>query len=193
MHLKGQIGDVPWKPSFKIHTAWDLCVRDSTAIIFFQVVGQTVRIIDCHEKSKEGLEHYVNILKSKPYSYGKHTHHMTLKCENLGLGIIIRIEKARQLGIKFTIASNNISIPDGIEAVRSAFSKIWIDKQNCKKLITALENYRQEYDAKRKIYKNHPLHDINSHSEDCMRYLCVSLSKTRSPRRTRQTIPRSNL
>lgn len=177
MKLKTQIGMVPWESAFKVHTAWDLGMRDSTAIIFFQVIGQTVRIIDCYEKSKEGLEHYVQVLESKPYSYGKHIAPHDIKVRELGSGIT-RIEKARQLGIKFTVA-DDVSIIDGIEAVRSAFAKTWMDEKLCAPLIKALENYRQEYDVKRKVYKSQPLHDNSSHFADAMRYLCVSLAKTK--------------
>lgn len=177
MRLKGQIGQVPWEAGFKVHTAWDLGVRDSTAIIFFQVIGQTVRIIDCYENNKEGLEHYVRIIESKPYSYAKHIAPHDIRVREFGSGIT-RLEKARQLGINFTL-SNEVSIVDGIEAVRTALSKIWIDEVACKDLIKAIENYRQEFDAKKRIYKSHPLHDFSSHFADCLRYLCVSLPKTR--------------
>ncbi len=177
MRVKGQIGTVPWENGFKVHTSWDIGTRDSTTIIFFQVIGQAVRIIDCYEKNKEGLEHYVKILEQKPYSYGKHIAPHDIAVKEWGSGLS-RIEKARQLGIKFITASN-ISIEDGIESARSAFSKIWIDEINCKPLIKALESYRQEFDHKRKIYKGQPLHDWSSHFADCFRYLCVSLPKTR--------------
>lgn len=177
MRVKGQIGMVPWESSFKVHTAWDLGVADSTCIIWFQIIGQTVRIIDCYEKNKEGLEHYIKIIEAKPYSYGKHFAPHDIKVQEFGSGIT-RIEKARQLGIKFSVA-DDISIVDGIEAVRSAFSKIWIDEKNCSSLIKALENYRQEFDVKKKVYKSHPLHNWASHFADCMRYLCISLPKTR--------------
>ena len=176
MRVRGQIGMVPWESSFKVHTAWDIGTRDSTTIIFFQVVGQIIRIIDCYEKSKEGLEHYVKILESKPYSYGKHICPHDMAVLEFGSGIT-RIEKARQLGVKFTMA-NNVLVEDGIEAVRSALGKIWIDEVTCLPLIKALENYRQEFDVKRKVYKSQPLHDWSSHFSDAMRYLCVSLPKT---------------
>jgi hypothetical protein len=161
MRVNNQIGNVPWELGFKVHTAWDIGVRDATAIIFFQVVGQTIRIIDCYQKSKEGLEHYVNIIKSKPYVYGKHIAPHDIAVREFGSGIT-RLEKARNLGIDFTV-SNNVSIVDGIESVRSALSKIWIDTEKCKDLLKAIENYRQEYDAKKRIYKSHPLHDWSSH------------------------------
>jgi len=176
MRVKGQIGIVPYEHGFKVHTAWDLGVRDSTCIIFYQSIGQTVRIIDCYDKNKEGLEHYVSVLQSKPYTYGRHFAPHDIKVREFGSGMT-RLEKARQLGINFTIAPD-LSIADGIESVRSSFSKLWIDEKNCAPLLKSLENYRQEYDAKKKVYKPHPLHDVHSHYADAMRYLCISLPRT---------------
>ena len=175
MRLNNQIGSVPWESGFKVHTAWDIGVRDSTTIIFFQVIGQTVRIIDYYEKNKEGLEHYVNYVLSKDYTYGKHIGPHDIKVKEFGSGMT-RIEKARQLGIRFEIAPS-VSIMDGIESVRSALSKIWIDEDRCVKLIRALENYRQEYDDKRQVYRDKPLHDVYSHACDSLRYLCISLPR----------------
>lgn len=177
MRINNQITHVPWESSFPVHTAWDIGVRDSTSIIFFQTIGQSVRIIDFYENSKEGLEHYIKILQQKEYSYGKHIGPHDIAVKEFGSGMT-RVEKARRLGIKFTIASR-LSIEDGIEAVRSSFSKIWIDETNCKQLIKSLENYRQEYDAKKKVYKPIPLRSWASHASDSFRYLCVSLPKTR--------------
>lgn len=177
MKLRQQIGDVPWEPALPVFTCFDIGVRDSTSIIFFQVAGPTVRIIDFYEKSKEGLEHYVQVIKNKPYQYSKHIAPHDIKVREFGSGIT-RIEKARQLGITFTVA-NDTSIVDGIEAVRTLLPKCYIDSVRCAKLITALENYRQEYDNKLKVYKAQPLHDSHSHAADAMRYLAVSLPKTR--------------
>jgi len=172
-----RVGDVPWENGFQVHTAWDIGVRDSTCIIFFQVIGQTIRIIDCYEKSKVGLEHYANIIKGKPYTYGRHIAPHDIAVKEWGSGMT-RIEKAKELGINF-ITADNIEIADGIEACRSLFSKIWIDENKCASLIKALQNYRQEYDIKKQIYQPRPLHDWSSHFADTFRYLAVSLPKTR--------------
>lgn len=177
MRIKGQIGTVPWEPAFKVHTAWDLGVRDSTTIIFFQTVGQTIRIIDCYENSKVGLEHYIKIINQKEYSYGKHIAPHDIKVREFTSGVT-RIDKARQLGVNFTIAPD-VYLEDGIETVRSTLSKIWIDERSCANFIKAIENYRQEYDPKKKVYKDHPLHDWSSHWADSLRYMCISLPKTR--------------
>jgi len=177
LRFKNQIGPVPWNPSHKVHTAWDLGVRDNTSIIFYQTFGQSINIIDYYEKNKEGLEHYIQVLQSKPYTYGKHIAPHDIAVREFGSGIT-RLDKARQLGINFTI-SNDASLMDGIEQVRSNLPRMWFDDVRCSKLVTALENYRQEYDSKKKVYKAHPLHDYYSHAADAMRYLCVSLSKVK--------------
>jgi len=177
MRLKGQIGSVPYEEGFKVHTSWDIGVRDSTSILFFQAVGTTVRIFDCYENSKVGLEHYVKVLQSKGYIYGKHIAPFDIRVLEFGTGMT-RIEKAKQLGISFTVAPD-VGIYDGIEAVRSCLSKVWIDEKACAPFIKAMENYRQEYDIKKKVYKPIPLHDWSSHFADAMRYLAISLPKTR--------------
>lgn len=177
MRLNHQISDIPWENGFSVNTAWDLGMRDSTTIIFFQIIGQTIRIIDCYDNNKYGLDHYAKILEQKPYSYGRHIAPHDIKVKELGTGLT-RLEKARQLGIRFTVAPN-LSIEDGIEAVRSQLGRMWIDSTHCKPLIKSLESYRQEFDNKKKVYKSHPLHDFASHFADAMRYLCISLPKVR--------------
>lgn len=187
MRIAGQIGMVPWEPSFKVHTAWDLGVRDSTCVIFYQVIGKTIRIIDSYEKNKEGFEHYAQMIHSKPYIYGKHFAPHDIMVTEWGTGLS-RLEKARELGIKFETRADengtrhsavpNLLIMDGIEAVRTTLPKMWIDENKCGKLIKSLENYRQEYDTKLRIYKPRPLHDFYSHFADAMRYLCLSYEQT---------------
>lgn len=175
MRLRGQIGDVPWEPAHEVHTCFDIGVSDSTTILFVQIIGQTVRIIDSYENSKVGLEHYVKVVKQKPYDYGKHIAPHDIRVKEFGSGIT-RWEKARQLGITYTMAPGypKVTLEDGIEAVRSSLAKIWIDS-SCSSFIKAIENYRQKYDHKNKVYHNEPLHDWSSHWADCLRYLCTSL------------------
>ena len=72
LRRKSQITAVVWDPYLPVHTAWDLGYNDPTTIIFFQVFANQVRIIDCYENNKKGLEHYSKVIKEKEYSYGKH-------------------------------------------------------------------------------------------------------------------------
>ncbi len=179
MRVDGRIATIPYESSFKVHTAWDIG-NDCTSIIFFQTVGQVVRIIDYYENSGSGhgLEFYAKIVLQKEYVYGRHIFPHDMAVTEWGGLRQTRLEKARQLGLNGIICDKK-EIDDGIEAVRSAFARIYIDDVKCAKLVKALENYRQEYDPKKNTYKGIPLHDWASHPADAMRYLCISLPKTR--------------
>jgi hypothetical protein len=164
MRLEGRIGDVPWEPTFKVFTSWDLGVSDPTCIIFYQRCGQTIRIIDYYENIDKGLDHYAKILSEKPYTYGGHFAPHDIRVRELGsTGGLSRLESAARLGIKFNVLPN-LPIEDGIEATRVAMAKWWVDERKCEKLLKALEAYRREYDSKRDVYKDNPLHDWSSHA-----------------------------
>jgi hypothetical protein len=178
MKLESRVTLVPWEVNFRVHTAWDLGVNDPTTIIFFQVCGQIIRIIDCYTNNDKGLDHYAKILSEKEYVYGKHIAPHDIQVREFAGGGVKRIDMARKLGINFVVAPN-IPIEDGIECCRATLGRIWIDEQKCQPLIKALESYRREYDNKRKVYKDHPLHDWSSNFADSFRMLCVSLPKTR--------------
>ncbi len=187
LRLKGQIGKVLWQPQYLVSTAWDLGTADSTCIIWFQRIGSNIHIIDCYEKNKEGLAHYVDVIKSKPYRYDHHWAPHDIGVLEFGSGFT-RLEMARELGLKFetktgdkgiSSALPNMSIMDGIETVRTKLPLMFFDEEKCKPLIKALENYRQEWDEKRKVYRGKPLHDQYSHFSDAMRYLVLSLSKNK--------------
>lgn len=179
MEIDGKVDEVPWEGAFPVHTAWDLGMRDQTVILFFQVIGQTIRIIDCYENSDVGLEHYINIIQAKPYTYGKHIAPHDIKVRDYTGGGRSRWDKASDLGIKFMLAPE-MSIIDGIEVVRSTLNKVWVDRRQCTKLVRALRDYRKEYDTQKKVYKPFPYHDYNSNWADAMRYLCISLPKIRT-------------
>lgn len=160
--LEGHVTEVPWDAGIPVHTAWDLGMSDETVIIFFQLIGQAIKIIDLYANKDVGLEHYINVVLSKPYTYGKHIAPHDIRVRDYTGGGLSRWDKANKLGITFNLAPD-MTIIDGIETVRSTFPRLWIDQTKCAKLISAIRDYRKEYDTKRKVYNNKPLHDANSH------------------------------
>jgi hypothetical protein len=180
LKLRGQIGHVPWEPGLLVYTAWDIGVNDATTIIFFNVVGDgsVIRIMDCYSNNNLGLDHYAKILQDKPYKYGKHFAPHDIKVREWGGGAVTRYEKARQLGIEFTLV-DQVGIIDGIENVWTHFNKFWIDAEKCRSLINALENYRKEWDEMKQIYLPRPVKSWANHYADALRYLCMSIHKTK--------------
>lgn len=190
LRRKGQITKLPWQPDKLVSTAWDLGTKDSTVIIWFQIIGPNIHIIDCYEKNKEGLPHYVDVINSKPYRYDRHWAPADIAVLELGFGLT-RLEIARSLGLKFEVRDGGISsalpdvkVMDGIESVRAKLPQMWFDEEKCKPLLKALENYRGEWDEKRKKYRDNPYHDWTSHFADGMRYLVASLSRSRDGQST---------
>jgi hypothetical protein len=180
LKLKGQICPVHWEPGLLVYTVWDIGVNDATTIIFFQVVGDgtIIRIIDCYSNNNLGLDHYAKLIQEKPYKYGKHFAPHDIKVREWGGGAVTRYEKARQIGLDFTLV-DDVTIMDGIENVWTHFNKFWIDQDKCRSLVNALENYRKEWDEAKAMYTNKPVKSWANHYADAMRYLCLSIHKTK--------------
>ena len=170
----GRVGNVPWDKQRQVCTAWDLGYGDSCAIIFYQIVGQEIHIIDYHEGSGEGLPYYAGILKDKPYIYGEHFAPHDIDSHAFSSGLSAR-EVGAGLGIRFiTLPTLKLRLEDGIEAVRGLFPRFWIDETKCKLLLKCIENYRKEFDMKMEAYKERPRHDKYSHGADSLRYLSIA-------------------
>lgn len=169
----GRLCSLPLEPRLEVHTAWDLGVSDSTAIVFYQKHGQEIRIIDYYEASGEGIAHYAKVLKEKDYVYGEHLAPHDIQVRELGSGKS-RLEVARELGIRFRVVPN-LRIDDGIEAVRTTLPKCWFDEKKCSHLIESLRQYRKDFDEKNKVFRDKPLHDWTSHPADAFRYMCVGI------------------
>ena len=154
--------------SAETETWWDLGMNDSTIITFVQRSKNEIKVIDCYENSGEGLEHYLNIIDSKPYTYSKHIAPHDIRVRELGTNKS-RWESAKELGLEFDIAPK-LSVEDGIEQVRQLLPKCWFHRQNCNKLIEALKSYCKRWDEKNNCFRNRPLHNWASHFADSFRY-----------------------
>ena len=58
--------------------------------------------------------------------------------------------------------------------MRNILAQCWFDKEKCFDGINGLENYRAEYDDKKKKLGNKPVHDWSSHPSDAFRTFAVS-------------------
>jgi hypothetical protein len=166
------VGKVPYDPSKQVITSWDLGVADATAIWFAQFVGKAVHIIDYFEGSNEGLPYYIDVLNRKGYRYGAHIapHDIVVREFSTGKS---RRDLAFDLGIDFQVAPK-LKVMDGIDATRTYLNKCWFDADRTKKGLEALLQYRSNYDDKKKIWSQKPVHDWTSHASDAFRYLAVT-------------------
>jgi hypothetical protein len=173
---EGRICAVPHDPAVEVFTAWDLGIGDATAIWFAQTIGREVRVLDYYEASGVGIDHYVKVLRDKPYLYGRHFLPHDADASELGTGKSIR-ESLAGLGVRDTAIAPKLTVEEGINAARMLIPKCVFDAKKCKEGLEALRQYRKEYDEKLKTFKQRPLHDWASHGADAFRYLALSVDR----------------
>jgi phage terminase large subunit len=169
-----RIAGVPYEPTATVYTAWDLGIRDATAIWFAQVVGREIRIIDYYEATGADLGHYVREITQRPYLYAGHIVPHDAQAKELGTGKS-RLEVLESLGLKNITIAPMHRVEDGINAVRTIIPRCWFDAKKCVRGIDALKLYRSEYDDKLQALKPRPVHDWTSHAADAFRYLAMTL------------------
>lgn len=170
---------VRYNPGIPVITAWDLGMSDAMSIVFAQIVGREVHIIDYLEHSGEGLEYYAAELKKKKYDYGQHYGPHDLEVRELGTGKS-RKEVAKGFNIDFVTVPRIANHAEGIQATRTFLPMCWFTEntQNddeddsvdgekktigVDRLIDCLDSYRKDWDDKLGVYKSTPRHDWASH------------------------------
>ena len=180
LRAEGRIKDLPWEPSIPVSTAWDLGMGDSTAIWCMQLHNSEVRVIDYYEASGESLGHYVNWLRGRPYTWGRHVLPHDAQVRELGTGRS-RVEILGSLGVRAEICKQ-FSLDDGLEAARLFLKRCWFDQTKCRQGIEALQNYRREKNTRTDEYKSEPVHDWASHGADAFRYAAIALREQAKPK-----------
>ena len=161
---QGRISDVPYDEAIPVHTGWDLGIGDSTAIWFFQVVGDEVHYIDHYEAHGQKLDHYLGVLSSKPYRYGIDFLPHDAKARELISGRS-RVEHLAISGRAVRVLPQT-KIEDGINAARLILPRAWFDRVKCADGLEALRQYRAEFDERTRTFRDRPRHDWASHSAD---------------------------
>ena len=170
-----KITKLPHETNLQVDTWWDLGVNDATAIWFTQQLGTEIRVIDYVEDTGKGLDHYIKLVKEKPYVYNSHNAPHDIAVREFTSGKA-RIDIAWDMGIKFDIVPN-IPVADGINAARAIFNRCIFDEEKCKVGLLALRNYKKQFDELKNTFKLKPLHDWSSNAADSFRYMAVGISE----------------
>lgn len=175
---KKHMQEIPREELSRTFTAWDLGMGDSTSIWVAQLVGTEVRLIDYYENHGVGLDHYVKWIKDNDYLKAEHILPHDVRVRELGSGKS-RLEMLEEAGLEIKIAPR-MGLDDGIQAVRRLLPRCWFNVPQVQTGLNCLRNYRRDYDEKRKIFYERPLHDWSSHGSDSFRYLALGLDEGHS-------------
>jgi len=175
---KKHMQEIPREELSRTFTAWDLGMGDSTSIWVAQLVGTEVRLIDYYENHGVGLDHYVKWIRDNDYLKAEHILPHDVRVRELGTGKS-RLEMLEDAGLEVKIAPR-MGLDDGIQAVRRLLPRCWFNVPKVQTGLNCLRNYRRDYDEKRKIFYERPLHDWSSHGSDSFRYLALGLDEGHS-------------
>jgi len=175
---KKHMQEIPREELSRTFTAWDLGMGDSTSIWVAQLVGTEVRLLDYYENHGVGLDHYVKWIKDNDYLKAEHILPHDVRVRELGTGKS-RLEMLEDSGLEVKIAPR-MGLDDGIQAVRRLLPRCWFNVPKVQTGLNCLRNYRRDYDEKRKIFYERPLHDWSSHGSDSFRYLALGLDEGHS-------------
>ncbi len=178
IQTQGQILEFDVAAGINVNTAWDLGRTDSTAIWFFQVIQNEIRIIDYHESSLKDIEFYANLLRQKSAEfdcpYGTHYLPHDARARTLAAGgkSIQQQMMDQQVG-RIQIAKR-LDHNDGIQAARKTLPWCWFRESATERGREVLRNYHYEWDEDKKCFANMPAHDWASHGASAFRTLALS-------------------
>lgn len=173
----GWIMEVPYDPSYRVYTAWDIGGNnDATCIWFAQTIGRKVCLIDYYEGRGASSAPYAKIVLDKPYSYAQHFVPHDAASRHPGMQRDYR-ESLEDHGLRSITVLPRTDLEGGINAVRLLLPRCWFDAVRCADGVEALKAYQTEWDEKNRIFKSGPKHDWASHPADAFRYLAIALDK----------------
>jgi hypothetical protein len=171
----GQVCRVDYDPHLPTYTAWDLGYRDDTAIWWYQVVRNEIHIIDYFAISGANVAEIAKIVTEKPYKYAKHYLPHDARAKTLAAAGKSVIEQLSEyLGINNMAIVPDLSVQDGIQAVRQMLPMCWFDSERTHDGLEALRQYQREYDEDKKAFRQTPRHDWTSHPADAFRMLAIA-------------------
>ena len=181
---EGRVAEIEPVEGRPVHRAWDIGVSDDTSIWWFQVVGAQVFILDCYSTNSVGVDHYAEYVEGVCRERGwvsgiDFVPHDAANRQWALPGARTIIQQMGSYGL------NPRQCPDatklnGIAAARKTLARS-VFHPRCEDVgLSALEQYRREWDDDRKTFKANEVHDWTSHLADAFRYL--ALSWTEAPR-----------
>ncbi len=171
---ENRIAAFPYDPSKKVYTVWDLGIGEQLVCGFFQKrqQGQVMLIDTWQGENSDALPQAIQMLQQRAiaqgYIYGKHFAPHDASRHEVATGLTV-IDSARRLGIDFE-KIEILPISQRIDRCLFMFPRLHINEPNCMTFLSAITQYRKEWDEKKLDWKPQPLKDWSNHFSDMLSY-----------------------
>lgn len=175
---EGRIGAFPAVEGVPVHTAWDIGRRDYNPIWFFQMLpGPRVRVVHFYQNCLAEMAHYATycerVYRERCWVRGEDIFPHDARVIEWGSGRS-RIEMLKTAGFRARLGTE-LSLHDGINAVRATLPVCEFDAGECSEGIKLLKLYRWVWDEGLGAWRTGtPRHDEASHAADGFRTLGTS-------------------
>ena len=196
LRAEGRVTEIEPPPGTPVHRAWDLGIGDDTSVWKWSIVGSQLFIYSHLATSGVGLEWWRDALAKEDAEHGWKAGDDWVphdaRVREMGTGRS-RVETMRGLGLRPMLVPAH-SVDDGINAARRTLP-LCVFHPRCEEGgLSALEQYRREWDEEKKAFRASAVHDWTSHPADAFRYLSLSWRAAparvmKLPQRTGFTIP----
>lgn len=169
---------IEYDPNLPLHISWDFGINDPTAIIWLQRQGGQFRVIDYYEASDGNIDHFIQVVRSKPYKSAElHTGDPAGKARAISTGLS-PIEQLQNAGI-FVRTKDGVKIQEQIAAAHKVVPSLYISStnQNCYRFRECIVNYRYPQKDERLVNQSNevPIHDQYSHAMRALEYYAVNV------------------
>lgn len=167
----------PYDPNLPLHLTFDWGINDPTSVVWIQPQGSEVRVIDYYEASDANIEHFISVIRAKPYKTPElYTGDPAGKARTLTTGTSV-IELLAKKGIHVR-TRDGVRIPEQIRITHSFISRLFVNSlaPDTAQFKDCLLNYR--YPTKKETALNQenevPIHDMYSHAMRALEYWAVN-------------------
>ena len=166
---------VPYDPMLPLHLAFDFGVNDPTAIIWIQPQGSEYRVIDYYEASDANIDHFVSVIKAKPYREPElYVGDPAGNARTMTTGTS-PIEEYAKHGIHIQ-SKAGVQIPEQIRITHKFIKSLFVDNTKAIRLRDCLLNYKYPEVKETVLNQSNetPIHDEFSHAMRALEYYFVN-------------------
>ena len=179
---EGRMLSLAYDESVPVHTAWDLGVGDFMTILFYQLIGNWVHVIDYLEATGYSFVYYGQKLKDRQddlgFFYGTHYAPFDIKDREMGsldhreTRALTRKEKAEKIGITFEEVERT-SFQNSVDNARAIMRRVKFntDSRGVQLLLSHLEQWGRRWNDQNQEYGDFEAPSIHTHAGASFRYM----------------------
>jgi len=170
--------DIEYDVSLPLYVTFDWGVNDPTVVIWLQMNGSELRVIDYYEAKDANIEHFVSVINAKPYKKpDMFCGDPAGKARTLTTGTS-PIEMLSQKGI-YVKTTDGVTIEEQVRISHTFIPSLFISTK-ADRFRECILNYRYptmgvEKRSKLNFENEVPIHDEFSHAMRAFEYFCVNI------------------